>query len=140
MNTVANNIFRNEILKQERNLFLFKIFSCVILYTVITLWLNSIRATAPAWFVWILIVIQFAFYFSIFVVSYRYSKVCGLNKNFGFILFIILTVLGKVNDLELLIIPLLFVSMFICAIINKKLSEKGKAILSAVQSNNAKTA
>lgn len=140
MNTVANNIFRNEILKQERNLFLFKIFSSVILYTVITLWLNSIRATAPIWFVWLLIVIQFAFYFSIFIVSYRYSKVCGLNKNFGFVIFIILTVLGRVNDLELLIIPLLLVTMLICAIINKKLSEKGNAMLSEIQSNSAKTA
>lgn len=130
MGSVSNNFFRKEILKQERNLFLFKIFSSVILYTVMTLWLNSIRATAPIWFVWILIVIQFAFYFSIFIVSYSYTKVCGLNKNFGFILFIILTVLGRVNDWELLIIPLLLVIMVICAVKNKKLSENGNSMMS----------
>lgn len=129
MSSEVNKIFRNEILKQERNLFLFKIFSSIILYTVITLWLNSIRATAPIWFVWILIVIKFAFYFSIFIVSYRYSKVCGLNKNFSLILFIILTVLGRVNDWELLIIPLLSLTMLICALKNKMLSEKGNSML-----------
>jgi len=140
MNSEANNFIRSEVLKQERNLFLSKIFSIVILYTVITLWLNWIRATAPIWFVWILIVIQFTLYFSIFIASYSYSKVLGLNNNFAFILFIILAVLGRVNDWELLIIPLILIVMLICAIKNKKLSEKGNAMLSEIQSNNTKTA
>lgn len=129
MNGDANNFFRNEILIQERNIFLFKFLSSVILYVLVTLWLNSIRATAPIWFVWVLIVIQFTFYFSIFIVSFRYSKVCGLNKNISYFLFVALTVLGRVNDWELLIIPLLMLIMFITALKNKNLSDKGISML-----------
>jgi len=140
METVTNNFIRNEILKQERNLFLGKIFSFVIIYSIVTLWLNSIRATAPIWFVWLLIIIQFLFYFSIFIVSYRYSKVIGLNEIFAFILFIILAVFGRVNDWEIIIIPLLLITMLILALKNKKLSEKGNTLLSEIQNNNTKTA
>lgn len=129
MSDDASNFIKNLVLQQERKLFLFKLLSSTILYVIITFWLNSIRASAPIWFVWVLIVIQFTFYFSIFIVSFRYSKVCGLNKNFSFILFIILAVLGRVNDYELLIIPLLVVIMIICAVKNKNISEKGIAML-----------
>lgn len=129
MGNEASNFFKSEILRLERNMFLGKFLSSAILYTVITLWLNSIRVTASIYFVWILIVIQFAFYFSIFIVSYRYSKVCGLNKNISLILFTLITVLGRVNDWELLIIPLLVVIMLVCAVKNKNLSEKGIAML-----------
>lgn len=140
MEPVANNFIRNEILKQERNLFLGKIFSFVVIYSIVTLWLNSIRTTAPIWFVWLLIIIQFLFYFSIFIVSYRYSKVIGLNEILAFILFIILAVLGRVNDWEIIIIPLLLITMLILALKNKKLSEKGNTLLSEIQNNNTKTA
>ncbi len=98
-------------------------------YLLITLWLNSIRATASLWFVWVLIIIQFALYFSIFISGYQRSKVLGLNKNHVLVIFIILAVLGRVNDWELVVIPLLVLVMFIFSARNKKVSKKEQIVL-----------
>ena len=125
----ADDFIKKEILNNERNWFIFKILASALSYAGITFWLNSIRTTAPLWFVWFLIIIQFALYFSIFIVSYRHATVCGLNKNISIIIFTALAILGRVNDWELLIIPLTVVVMLIVAIKNKKISDKGKALL-----------
>ena len=79
--------------------------------------------------VWVLIIIQFALYFSIFIAGYQRSKVFGLNKNIALVLFILLAVLGRVNDWELIIIPLLVVIMLVFSTKNKKVSEKGQSVL-----------
>lgn len=129
MSDYASNYFKKLVLKQERNTFLFKLIVYVILYVIFTFWLNSIRTTAAIWFVWVLIIIQFTFYFSIFIVSFRYSKIYGLNSNFGSILFIILAVLGRINDWELLIIPLLLIVMTVCAFKNKNISDRAVSML-----------
>ena len=109
----TSNFVKKEMEKFKRNWFVFRILSILIGYICITLWLNNIRATASLWFVWTLIIIQFILYFLIFSVSYLRSTECGLNKNFGFILFVVLAFLGRVNDWELLIIPLLVIIMLI---------------------------
>jgi len=124
----ARNFIRNEVLKIENRLFLGKLFSSTIGYVLTTFWLNSIRATAPIWLVWVLIIIQFALYFSIFIVSYQRSKVFRHN-NVALILFVALAVLGRVNDLELLIIPLLVLSMLTLSTRAKKVSENGQRML-----------
>ena len=81
----------------------------------------------------ILIVAQFALYFLIFIVNFHYSKVCGLNKNIGIILFTVFAILGRVNNWELFILPMLVIIMLICAIKNKNLSKKGNSMLSEIQ-------
>ena len=116
-------------LKIENRMFWGKLIGSSIGYLLITLWLNSIRATASLWFVWVLIIIQFALYFSIFISGYQRSKVFGLNKNLALVLFIILAVLGKVNDWEMIVIPLLIVVMLAFSARNKKVSEKGQTML-----------
>lgn len=125
----AENFLTNEVLKIENRMFWGKLIGSVVGYTLITLWLNSIRATSSLWFVWVLIIIQFALYFSIFITSYQRSKVFGLNKNLALVIFIILTVLGRVNDWEILVIPLLTIAMLIFSVRNKKVSENGQAML-----------
>ncbi|MDD5546886.1 MAG: hypothetical protein PHO67_07050 [Candidatus Omnitrophica bacterium] len=110
-------------LKIERRMFVVSILSILIGYIGVTLWLNAIRATAPLWFVWVLIIIQFTLYFSIFNVSYQRSKVCGY-KRFSLIIFLVLGVLGRVNDWELLIIPLLIITMFIVSARTKNISRE----------------
>ena len=127
--STANNFLKNEVLKMENRMFWGSIIGSSIGYLVITLWLNSIRATASLWFVWVLIIIQFALYFSIFISGYNRSKVLGLNKNIALVLFIILTVLGRVNDWEVIVIPLLVVVMLAFSARNKKVSEKGRLML-----------
>lgn len=129
MDNKANDFIKNEVLKVENRLFFARILGSAIGYALITIWLNSIRTNASLWFVWILIIIQFALYFWIFINGYQRSRVLGLNKNLALILFIIFTVLGRVNDWELLIIPLLVVVMLIFSVRNKRISDKGKSLL-----------
>lgn len=118
-NGTVSNFVANEILKMENRLFWAKLLVASIGYLLITSWLNSIRVTASLWFVWVLIIIQFALYFSIFISSYGRSKALGLNKNFAFIIFVILAILGRVNNWELLIIPILVVIMLVSSARNK---------------------
>ena len=115
-----------EVLKIENRSFWFRILACSIGYLVITLWLNSIRASAALWLLWLLIIIQFALYFSIFITSYFRSKVFGLNNNIALILFTALAVLGRVENWELIIIPLLIVTMLVLSARNKKISTEAQ--------------
>lgn len=127
--TKGDDFIKGQILGLENRLFWSTILLSSIGYLIITLWLNSIRATAPIGFVWILIIIQFTLYFSIFVASIQRSIVFGLNNSISFILFTILAILGRVNDWELVIIPLLVVIMLILSVKNKKVSKKRQFIL-----------
>jgi len=121
-NQQMHPFIKNEWLKMKRSEFLLKILFIVAGYTGISLWLNAIRATASLWFVWLLIIIQLILYFSIFTVSYLRAKECGF-KRFSFIVFLILSVLGRVENWELVIIPALPVIMLVISARNKNLSE-----------------
>jgi hypothetical protein len=111
--TTAETFVQNETLKLENRMFWARIIGSALGYLVITLILNSIRATAPLWVVWTLIVIQFALYFAIFISGYTRSKALGLNKTLAFVAFVILAVLGRVNDWEVVVIPLAVIAMLI---------------------------
>lgn len=111
-----------EILKNERNVYIGSVVLTSIGYLVITLWLNSIRAHAPIALAWVLIVIQLLLYFLIFSISYGRAKVMGLK--FAFPIFIALAVLGRVNDWEIVVIPLMIVFMVVLSLRNKKISDK----------------
>jgi hypothetical protein len=132
-NNISNNsknFIKGEILKLERNSFAIGIIINVVAYSLITLWLNSIRTTAALWFVWVLIIIQIILYVLIFVKSYNRSRVFGLKAAPGVTLFTILFWLGRVNDWELLIIPLLVVIMLILSARNKNISMQRQYLLS----------
>jgi hypothetical protein len=126
----ASDFINNEVLKSENRLFWFRILASSIGYLAITLWLNSIRTTASLWFVWILIIIQFSLYFSIFIAGYTRSKVFGLNNNIALILFVVLAGLGRVNNWELIIIPLLVVTMLVLSTRTKRISSKAQSLFS----------
>jgi hypothetical protein len=129
MENKTSDFFKTETLKAENNIFRGKIICVLIGYIGITLWLNAIRATSSLWFVWVLIVIQFLLYSSIFSFSYTRALVIGLNKHLGFPFFVVLAILGRVNDWELFIIPLLLVVMFIFSAKNKNVSYKRQDLL-----------
>ncbi len=99
-------------LRTEKTMFAILILSILIGYIGITIWLNAVRVTAPIWLAWALAIVQFILYCLIFSFSYLRSKVCGL-KRFSFIIFSILLVLGRINDWELLVIPMLIITMLI---------------------------
>jgi hypothetical protein len=111
LNDKADQIIKDDVLKHERNIFIFKIIAIVICYTIITLGLNSIRATAPLWSVWVLIALQLTLYFLIFFICYQRAERRGLNKTIGSTLFIALAVLGRVENCEYFIIPLTVIGM-----------------------------
>jgi hypothetical protein len=72
-------------------------------------------------------------YFSIFFLNYTRALVIGLNKKLGFIFFVILAVLGRVNNWELFIIPLLLVVMFIFSAKNNNVSDEKKYLLKDIK-------
>lgn len=113
-----------EILSNERNVYIGSVILTSIGYLVITLWLNSIRTNAPIALVWVLIGIQLLLYFLIFSISYGRAKVMGLK--FAFPVFVGLAVLGRVNDWEIIVIPLMIVVMAVWSFKNKKISDKMK--------------
>lgn len=125
----VSNFVKGEVLKLERNSFTFRIFAIVVSYAAMTLWLNAIRTTAPLWFVWVLIIIQLLLYCSIFLSCCARLVVIGLNKNIGLAIFITLAVLGRVNDWELLIIPLTVIVILIYSAKAKNVSNEHKAFL-----------
>lgn len=125
----ANEFIKGEVLKLERNGFAVRIIITAIGYVGITFWLNAIRATAPLWFVWVLIIVQFALYFSIFITSYRRAITCGLNKNISIIIFTVLAILGRVNDWEIAIIPLTIIIMLIFSTKAKDVSGDNKHLV-----------
>ena len=74
---------KNIMLKNEKREFMGHILSISAGYLILTLWLNSIRATAPYWFVWVLIIVQFFLYCWIFSTSLGRSEALGLKKKSG---------------------------------------------------------
>jgi hypothetical protein len=121
--TTAEDFITKEKMKIENRLFWAKIIGSSLGYLVITLFLNSIRATAPIALVWILILIQFILYFSIFISGYQRSKTLGLNKNVAFIIAIVFVVLGRINDWEVLVIPVFVIGMLIWSALKKPSSK-----------------
>ncbi len=82
-------------------------------YVVLSLWLNSIRATAPIALVWIMIAVQFILYASIFVYGYsRYNGPSNLEK-LGWFITLVVAILGRVNNWEIVILPLFVIAMII---------------------------
>lgn len=110
---VLSNFVKEEALKAERKIFAGGIITVFVLYVGISIWLNAIRTFASLWFIWMLIIIQILLYFSIFSMSWSRSKICGLNSYLGFIIFVTLAILGRVNNWELVIIPLVIITMLI---------------------------
>ena len=129
MENKANDFIKNETLKLERRLFSGKLIFIILGYVIMTFWLNAIRTTWPIWLVWVMIIVQFILYFSIFISSYNRASTIGLNKTLGFIIFVALIVLGRVNNWELIIIPLLFIIMIIFSNKNTKVSNEMQRVL-----------
>ncbi len=125
----AHEFIKGEVLKMERNSFFVRIIAAALGYAGITYWLNAIRADASLWFVWVLIIIQFALYFSIFIMGYRRAIVSGLNKNLSLVIFVALAILGRVNDWELMLISLTVIVMLIISARAKNVSDERKHLL-----------
>ena len=111
METKAEEFVRTETVKNERAVFTGSLITILIAYGVLSFLLNNIRATASLWLVWPLIAIQLVLYFFLFYNSYKRAQALGLSRTSAFILFVILAILGRVNDWEVVLLPLLVIIM-----------------------------
>ena len=103
---------RHQMCLIARRMFTIQLLAIVGGYVGVTFWLNDIRETAPQWWVWVLIIIQFLLYFSIFSACYQRAKDIG-SKYSHIVVFIILAVLGRINDWEVVVIPLTVVTILV---------------------------
>jgi uncharacterized membrane protein YhaH (DUF805 family) len=124
METKGGILNREEILKRENYRFIVVILTVTIGYFLISIFLNSIRANANIIFAWFLIIIQFTLYFSIFTIVYGWLRDTGRNNPLLFLLFIVLVCLGRVEDWEKLILPLLVTFMIVLSLRNKTVSSR----------------
>ena len=127
MNERANELIKREVLRAEKNAFIFWFFLALVGYVGTTLWLNAIRQHAALWFVWVLIVLQLLFYFSIFVACLRRARQCGYQ--YAFWVFLVLAIASRVNNWELVLIPGMAVTMLILSERNQKVSSEGQYLL-----------
>ena len=118
------DFIKNQLLKIENRLFIGRILSYSIGYLFITLWLNHIRTTSSLWFVWVLIIVQFALYFSIFITGYKRSKVLGVSESLSLGVFVVLAILGRVNDWELIVIPLTLIGTILFSLKHNEIWKK----------------
>jgi uncharacterized membrane protein YhaH (DUF805 family) len=119
MEDVGEAFIKKEILKSKNRSFIVAILTVTIVYFLLTVFLNSIRAHANIVLLWFLIIIQFIFYFSIFVFCYERMKDMGRKTPILYLLVFVLAILGRVNDWEVLIIPLLVLVMIVLSCRNK---------------------
>jgi len=121
--SAGNELIKREVLRAEKNAFIFRLFLVLAGYVGTTLWLNAIRQSAALWFVWVLIVPQLLFYLSIFVVCSMRAKQCGYRHAFWLIL--VPCIASRVNDWELVLIPATVVIMLVLSERNQKISAQG---------------
>ena len=123
----AQELIKKEVLRAEKNFFIVRLFLALAAYVGITLWLNAIRQSAALWFVWVLIVLQFFFYFSIFVICLIRAKQCSYQHAFW--LFLVLAILSRVNNWELVLIPSMVVIVLILSERNQNISPERQHLL-----------
>lgn len=118
--SAVNELIRREVLREGKTSFIFRLSLVLAGYVGTTLWLNAIRENAALWFVWVLIVLQLFFYFSIFVACSMRARQCGHRHAFWLIL--VLCIASRVNDWELVLIPAMAVTMLVLSERNQKVS------------------
>jgi len=113
MTTKVDDFVQSEMAKNDKKIFAGSILTILVGYAGVSFWLNAIRATASLWFVWVLIAVQLVLYFFIFYNSYKRSKVLGLNSGLALVLFVVLAIMGRVENWELVIIPMIVIVMLV---------------------------
>lgn len=114
--------FKRDKIRAEKGFFIVKMVITILIYIGLSTWLNSIRITGPNWFVLVLAITQIIFYFLIFLISYTRLKVCGYKKLSWLVL--VLTILGRFENWEIVFIPLLVIIMLIFTFFTYNLSLK----------------
>ena len=115
----VRSLLTDEVLRMERNSFKVRFGVTLGAYVGLTLWLASIRSTAPIWPLWALIAAQWIFFFSIFVVCLGRAKQCAFRHSW---LLVVALVLSRVKDWELVILPALALTMLVVSARNRNVA------------------
>jgi hypothetical protein len=121
----ATEIITREILRAEKNFFIFRLFLTVACYVGITVWLNAVRQTVSAWLLWTLIAVQLLLFLTIFVVSFLRLRQCRTPS--WWLLAPLL--MSRINNWEILAIPATIIVMLILSERNKHVSQERAHLL-----------
>ncbi len=125
----ATELVKGEVLRAEKNIFLFRLSITVVSYVGITIWLNAIRQTASSWFLWLFIGIQIFLFLTIFVVSSLRLRQCQKPSWWLFLPLI----LSRINNWEVVAIPATIIVTVILSERNKNVSQERERLLPADQ-------
>ena len=123
--TRVTELITNEVLRAEKNTFIFRLLITVASYVGITFWLNAIRQTASAWLVWLLIGIQIFIFLTIFVVCSLRLRQC---RKHAWWLWLPL-ILSRVDNWEIVVIPATMIVTLILSELNKNISRERQHLL-----------
>jgi hypothetical protein len=123
----VNEVITREVLRTEKNIFIFKLFLVLAGYVGTTLWLNAIRQSAAIWFVWVLIALQLFLFISIFVVCIMRAKQC--EYRYVWLILVLVACASRVDNWELALIPAMAVTMLVLSERNQKVSAERKHLL-----------
>ena len=115
-----------EVLRMERRFFVVRFLGALGAYTVVTIWLNAIRQTVSTGILWGLILLQSVLFISVFVVSFGRLRQCG--RKHQWLLFIPL-VLSRINDWEVVVLPVLALIMLFLSARNTTVAAEHRHML-----------
>ncbi len=121
----AVEIITRKVLRAEKNLFILRMFLILSAYVGLTLWLNAVRQTVPTWLLWTLIAIQLFLFLTIFVVSSLRLRQCRIASWWLWVPF----VLSRINDWEILAIPVWMIVMLIISERNRRVSQEREHLI-----------
>lgn len=124
MNRAAEVITR-EVLRAEKNMFIFRVSIAAASYVGITFWLNAIRQTAVTWFLWCLIGLQLFLFLTIFVVCSLRLRQC--RRHAWWLWFPLL--LSRVENWDVVLIPTAVIVTLILSELNVHVSEERQHLL-----------
>jgi hypothetical protein len=120
-------VVSNEVQKMAHGAFVLRLILTIGAYAGVTFLLNAIRQTSEIWFVWVLIAVQLFLFLSIFVVCSMRARECAFRHTW--LLFIPL-VLSRVNDWEVVVIPVTAVIMCVLSARSRYVSTEYQHLLS----------
>ena len=129
----ATEVITSEVLRAEKNVFIFRLVITVISYTGITIWLNAIRQTTPVWMLWLLIGVQIFLLLTIFVISSLRMRRCRKPSWWLWLPLI----LSRINNWEIVAIPTAIIVTLILSEMNKHVSQERAHLLPSGQDGGA---
>lgn len=130
--------FKVEILKIENRKFVKLIILNVLLYFLFSFFLNKVRASISLFILYPMIFIQFYMLFLVFKSCYNRMIDCGLNKYLSYITFILICATSRINNLEIIVIPIMIIITILISTFNKNLSNVGEFAMKEYDYENEK--